>query len=146
MKKLIRKPHLFFFGLIPFFLILGLWKRNVPIDLDIVYINYLINVDFWCYTSAVYFGLIGVNYLALNWANRPPKKILTLLHFIFQLLCLIPFLYAIFQLNENGELQIKTFLSFLDLSSTLTYSFLFFLCSIFIHLVNFFSSLLLKRE
>ena len=109
MKKLIRKPHLFFFALIPFFLILGFWKRNIPIDLNIVYIYYLINVDFWCYISAVYFGLIGVNYLALNWANKHPKKILTLLHFIFQLLCLIPFIYAVFLLNENGELQTKTF-------------------------------------
>ena len=146
MKKIIRKPHLFFFGLIPFFLILGFWKRNVPIDLDIVYINYLINVDFWCFVSAVYFGLIGINYLALHWANKPPKKILSVLHFIFQILCLIPFLYAVFHLNENGELQKSIFLDYLNLRSTLTNSFLLFLCSILIHLINFFSSLLLKRE
>ncbi|WP_334058355.1 hypothetical protein [Polaribacter sp. P097] len=145
MKKFITKPHLFFFYLIPVFLILGFVKRNVPIDVSISYIYYLINVDFWCYVSAVYFGLIGLNYLALNWANKSPQNILTILHILLQIIALLPYLYAIFNLDETGNLQTETLLGF-DLNSLFLISFFLFLVSIFIHLINFLASLFLKRD
>jgi len=140
-----KKPHLFFFYGVPIFLILGFIKRNVPIDLSISYIYYLINVDFWCYVSAVYFGLIGLNYLALNWANKTPKKALTVLHIILQIASLLPYLYAILNLDENGTLQKQTLFD-INLNSLFVVSFFLFLISIFIHLINFLDSLFLKRD
>lgn len=145
MKLFTKKPHLFFFYGVPIFLILGFIKRNVPIDLSISYIYYLINVDFWCYVSAVYFGLIGLNYLALNWANKTPKKALTVLHIILQIASILPYLYAILNLDENGTLQKQTLFD-INLNSLFVVSFFLFLISIFIHLINFLDSLFLKRD
>ncbi|APZ46943.1 hypothetical protein BW723_11900 [Polaribacter reichenbachii] len=146
MKKIINKPYLYFFALIPLYITIGLIKRNVPIDINITYIYYLINVDFWCYVSAVYFSLIGINYVALDWAKKCPKKWLTISHIILQTLAIIPFIYAVLRLDENGLLKGNQFLGILNLEAVLIFSFFLFLLSIFVHLVNFFVSLLLKRE
>lgn len=146
MKKIIQKPHLFFFGLIPIFVILGLIKRNIPIDINISYIHYLINVDFWCYITAVYFGLMGINYLSLYWAKKNPNSWLTITHITLQVICLIPYLISVFNLDETGSL-LESNIPFQDnLNSILLTAFFIFLVSILIHLINFFSSLLLKKE
>jgi hypothetical protein len=146
LKNLIRKPYLFFFGLIPIFILIGFIKRDVPIDINISYIYYLINIDFWCYVSAVFFGLIGINYFSLHWAKKYPNKWLTILHILLQIISVLPYLYAIFKLDENGTLKSNTFLGLVDLENILILSFFLYLASIFIHLINFFSSLLLKRD
>lgn len=146
MKKIILKPHLFFFSLIPIFIIIGLIKRDVPLDINISFIHYLINVDFWCYITAVYFGLIGINYLALNLIKKYPKKGLTLTHIILQILCVIPYLYSITQLDEDGSLANNSLLNSSYYSSVLVAAFLIFILSVVIHLINFFTSLLLKTD
>lgn len=146
MNKIINKPYLFFFGLIPVFLILGFLKRNIPIDINISFIYYLINVDFWCYVSAIYFGLIGVNYLSLKLVKKKPKKVLTILHISLQTLCLIPYLYAVFKLDENGILQNDKFFYNVEPTYIFLVAFFLFIISVIIHLINFFSSLLLKRD
>jgi len=146
LKKIIQKPHLFFFWLIPIFIILGFVKRNIPIDISISYIHYLINVDFWCYITAVYFGLMGINYLSLHWVKKHPNNWLTSAHIILQITCLIPYLISIFNLDETGNL-IATDIPYQEnLSSILLISFFIFLASIVIHFINFFSSLLLKGD
>lgn len=146
MKKILEKPHLFFFALIPLFIIVGLLNINVPINITISYIYYLINVDFWCYISAVYCGLIGINYLSLNIIKKKPKKGLTFLHIVFQLLCIIPYFFAVFQLDENGYFPENSILNSSAFSTILVFCFLLFILSVFIHLINFFSSLLLKTD
>ncbi len=147
MKKLIHKPHLFFFGLIPLFILLGIFKRNVPIDINISYIYYLINVDFWCYISAVYFGLIGINYFSLYWVKKKPNKWLTLIHIILQILCLLPYIYAVLSANNNENINTsKIIFGSTDLNAILMMSFLLYILSIIIHLINFFTSLFLKRD
>lgn len=146
MKKLIYKPHLFFFALIPIFIILGFLNRNIPIDINISFIYYLINVDFWCYVSAVFFGLVGVNYLSLNLIKKNPKKGLTITHILLQILCLIPYLFAVFKLDENGTLKNIEFLNDIGFENYLIVGFILFILSIIIHLINFFISLLLKRD
>lgn len=146
LKKIIQKPHLFFFGLIPIYIIIGFIKRNTPIDLNISYIYYLINVDFWCYVSAVYFALIGLNYFSLNWAQKYPKKWLTITHILLQIISSLPYLYCIFKLDQSGDLREGKFLWFINLESILFFSFILFLLSIFIHLINFFTSLFFKRD
>lgn len=146
MKNIIRKPHLFFFGLIPLFIILGLIKRNIPIDINISYINYLINVDFWCYITALYFGLIGINYLSLHWAKKQPNYWLTVAHITLQIICLIPYLISIFNLDENGSLMYAELPFEENLGLILLIAFFIFLASVLVHLINFFSCLLLKND
>ena len=146
MNKLIKQPQLYFFALIPIYLIIGFIKRNTPIDINISYINYLINVEFWCYVSALYFSLIGLNYVALNWAKKYPKKWLTITHIILQTLAIIPFIYAVLRLNKEGFLKGDQFFGILNLETVLIFSFFLFILSIFVHLVNFFVSLFLKTE
>ncbi len=146
MKRVIHKPHLFFFGLIPVFLIFGFINRNIPIDVNIAFIYYLINVDFWCYVSAIYFGLIGINYLSLNLVKKYPKKGLTITHILLQILCILPYIYAVSKLDESGSLVQKSAANSANLSMLLIIGFLLFIISIVIHLINFFSTLLLKRD
>ena len=146
MNKIIKKPQYYFFALIPIYIIIGLIKRNTPIDINISYINYLINVDFWCYVSALYFSLIGLNYVALSWAKKNPKNWLILLHIVLQTLSIIPFIYAVLRLDEQGLLKGDQFLGILNLESVLIFSFFLFLLSNFVHLVIFFTSLFLKRD
>jgi hypothetical protein len=146
LKKVIAKPHLFFFGLIPIFIVIGLIKGSTPIDFNVSYIYYLLNVDFWCYVSSVFFALIGLNYLALDWAKKPPKKWLTLIHIILQIVSLLPYLFTIFNLDSDGNLDSTRFLGIANLESVLSISFLIFIVSVFVHLVNFFTSLFLKTD
>lgn len=146
MKKLIDKPHLFFFGLIPVFIIIALFKGNKPIDLNIQNIYFVIEMSHWYYFSAVFFGLIGLNYFSLIWANKPPKKWLTITHLFLQIFSLILF-FTIHNWNWIGK-QYPSELNILnDNSNTVLFiSLLVFILSAFIHLVNFFTSLLLKIE
>lgn len=146
MNKIINKPHLFFFALVPIYFIIGIIKRNTPIDINISYIYYLINVDFWCYVSAVYFALIGLNYFSLNWAQKYPQKWLTIVHILLQVVSSLPYLYCIFKLDENGNLNESNFLWSINLENILLFSFILFLLSIFVHLINFFTSLFLRRD
>lgn len=146
LKKIINKPHLFFFALVPIYILIGIVKRNTPIDISISYIYYLINVDFWCYVSAVYFALIGLNYFSLSWAKKYPKNWLTIIHIILQIISSLPYLYTIFKLDETGNLKEGKFLWFINLESIFVLSFFLFILSIFIHLINFFTSLFLKRD
>ena len=125
---------------------LGFLNRNIPIDINISFIYYLINVDFWCYVSAVFFGLVGVNYLSLNLIKKNPKKGLTITHILLQILCLIPYLFAVFKLDENGTLKNTEFLNDIGFENYLIVGFILFILSIIIHLINFFISLLLKRD
>ncbi len=146
MKKIINKPHLFFFSLIPVFIVLGIFKRNIPIDINISYIHYLINVDFWCYITALYFGLIGINYLALYLIKKRPNNWLTATHILLQVFCLIPYLTSVFNLDNTGNLNYMNIPFQNSLGSILLFSFFMFLASILVHLINFFSSLLLKTD
>jgi hypothetical protein len=146
LNRIIQKSHLFFFSLIPIFIALGIIKRNIPIDINISFIYYLINVDFWCYITAVYFGLIGINYLALYWIKKTPNNWLTAIHIILQIICLIPYLISVFNLDDSGNLAYSNIPFKDNLSSILLISFFIFLASILVHLINFFSSLLLKAD
>jgi hypothetical protein len=146
LKNIINKPHLFFFALIPLFVIIGFVKRDIPININISYIYYLINVDFWCYITAVFFGLIGVNYLSLNWVKKYPNKWLTILHLILQVICVIPYLFAVFNLDKSGNFNNYNLFQNNSFRNILIISFLLFLASVFVHLINFFSSLLLRKD
>ena len=128
------------------FVVLGFFKRNIPINISISYIHYLINVDFWCYITAIYFALIGINYLALYWIKKTPNNWLTSTHILLKIFCLTPYLAAIFSIDEAGNFT-NSKIPFQENSNIiLISSFFIFLVSVLVHLIIFFNSLLLKRD
>ena len=145
-KKIINKPHLFFFGLIPIYIIVALFSGDKAIDLNIHDTYFVIGMNHWCYFSAVFFGLIGLNYFSLFWAKKPPKKWLTITHLFLQILSLMLF-FTIHNWNWIGKQYPAEFNVLNDNSNSVLFiSFLVFIFSVFIHLVNFFTSLFLKTE
>lgn len=145
-KKVITKPYFFFFGLTAVFVVLGTFNNNKPIDINISFVHYLINIDFWCYISALFFTLIGINYLTLNWVKRQPNKILVVLHLLLQISSLVPFLFAIFSYDQTGSLPKNNMMNVDNLQYILLIALILFLTSIFIHFIVFFSSIFLKSE
>jgi hypothetical protein len=141
LQKIISKPHLFFFGIIPFSVILGLLLRNETVN----FAYYGVAISFNCASiftiSSVFFSMIGLNYFSLLLVKKQPKKGLTVLHIVFQIISLTLFIYYILSMINLETSQEKQLLSFIFFIG-----FVFFLISILIHLVNFFISLLLKKE
>ena len=142
LKKIISKPYLFFFGLVPLFVIIGLLNMKSYIKLRIDYLNFDLDISLLCNISAVFFLLIGFNYYSLFWVQKEPKKSLTITHIILQLISLIPFILLIFSVDfskNNPSI-------FTNTNLLLIISFIIFLISVFIHLINFFTSLFLKSK
>ncbi|MFY0604121.1 MAG: hypothetical protein JXQ93_09235 [Flavobacteriaceae bacterium] len=140
MSKIIHKPHLFFFSLIPIFLIIGWLEKEVLINLNDAY--FIIGADDFSYISCVFFGLIGVNYLALNWMHKKPKKWLTIAHLAFQIIAILLFFLFIYESKRELEPLEKS----LNPNFVLFVGFLIFAFASFIHFINFITSLLSKRE
>ncbi len=141
MQKIIQKPYLFFFGLVPITLILGFLFKKSGIDFD--YYGGTVSINYWSLflISSVFFALIGFNYFSLKWMNKQPKKWLTIIHVFLQIVSLLLLLYYILQTNSATDLQQKDVLNFI-----LFIAFFIFLIASFIHLINFFLSLFLKVE
>mgnify|MGYP005992033665 CR=1 FL=1 len=146
MKKLISKPHLFFFGLIPVAIIIALLLKNEEIVFSYYGANIVVQLKFIYYLSAFFFCLLGFNYFSLYWANKTPKKKLTIIHIILQVVSFIllityknwSWLSSANQTNENFMIDNSNFILFI--------SFLFFLLATFFHLINFFLSLFSKSK
>jgi hypothetical protein len=100
----------------------------------------------WCYIAAVFFCLIGFNYFSLFWAKKKPKIWLTSIHIVLQIVSLIPFIIAIFSVQTDGTFSTNGFFAFMPVDQAFMLSFLIFLFSVFIHLINFFTSLFLKTK
>jgi cytochrome bd-type quinol oxidase subunit 2 len=145
LKKLIAKPHLFFFGLIPIFVLGAILSGNSVIDLNIHTIYFLMSIKHLGLLSAFFFLLIGANYFLLYWAQKPPQKGLTVLHVVLQILALIPFIYSFWYMNSDGQFIENTFFSIIDLNIALLISFLLFLISILIHIINLLISAFLTK-
>ena len=146
MKKLITKPHLFFLGLACAFIILGVSKKNVTLDIALFDMYFVFYADLWCYISAIFFCLIGLNYFCLIWAKKEAKIWLTMVHIFLQIIAVIPFIFIIFNSKSDEKLPANDFLYAINLDQALLISFIIFLFSIFIHLINFFTSLFLKTK
>ena len=141
MKKIIQKPHLFFFGLGPIGIILGLIFKSQSLD----FAFYGGNISFGYFSvfamSSVYFALIGLNYFSLRLIEKPPKRKLSIIHILIQIIALILFLYYILTINDYETNQQKETVNFIFFIG-----FILFLASILVHLINFFVSLFLKTE
>ena len=142
LKKIIAKPHILFFSFVPIFIIIGLFKMKTFFNINVDYIYFDLNVSLVCNITAVFFLLIGFNYYSLIWVQKTPKKTLTIIHIVLQLLTLIPFITLVFSIDSKDSSS----LHFLNNYFILIISFLVFIVSTFIHLINFFSSLFSKSE
>jgi hypothetical protein len=146
MKKLIAKPHLFFFGLVPLFIILGFFKSDGEISINIDYMQLDLKVNTICYLSAIFFSLIGLNYFSILLMGKKLKKGLTITHIAIQLVSFIPFFYILFTATKIEE-TVANSQQYLDLFSIpFLIGFFLFLSAIFIHLINFSVSLFLKKQ
>ena len=145
MKRIISIPHLFFFGLVPIFIILGLVKDEQSININVGYIYFDLYVNTLCYLSAIFFSLIGINYFSVLIAGKKLKKGLTITHIVFQLLSFIPFLFILLTATKSGEIDANNQQTLELFSIIILVGFLLFLASILIHLINFSLSMFLKK-
>lgn len=145
MKTLIKKPHLFFFSIIPLFIIVGFIKTGDVIDVSIYNTFFAVEVNYWCYFSAVFLGLIGLNYFMIHWLKKPLVQILSLFHILFQIAALVPFMFCVFLINEKRSSYSNIISVQIDFYQILTISYILFLVSFFLHLLNFFISLVSKK-
>lgn len=141
MKKIIRKPYLFFLALIPLVVLAGIFNKDGAIDFNI-YATYIV-ISIWHVSmfSAVFFFLIFVNYYSLFIMKKPVKRILTVLHIVLQVIALFPLLYVIF----TSKIE-RNFVETIDMNVLLVLGFVVFLLASLIHFINFFISLLGKKQ
>lgn len=140
MKKIISKPHLFFLGVIPIVFIFGYINKNLSINLE--YLGGSLPINLWSVSlfSCIFYLLVSFNYIALNWTNKTPKKTLTILHIITQTLSFgVFYYYKVMFLNIENQ-------SYNQINILLIVSFLLFILATFIHLINFFVSLMSKSK
>lgn len=140
MKKIIQKPHLFFLGIIPLIFVFGLINKDQSLNLE--YFGGVFSISFWTVTlfSCVFFLLISFNYLTLLWTDKKPKKILSLLHIIFQALAFACFYF--YKVKFHGVQNEQ----FNQINDFLIVSLLLFILATMIHLINFFSSIISKSK
>lgn len=142
MKKILTKPHIFFFGLALFFIVIIFINGKSTINIS--YLYYDIEVKTFCLFSSLFFGLIGFNYFSIILANKQPKKWLTITHIVLQTIALVPFIYLLITAKNSSEPNLNQDLEFIIALNFI--GFILFLLASFIHLINFFVSLFLKRE
>ena len=140
MKKFLKTPQSFFFLLSIFTLIVGFIKKGNFIDLN--YFMTFLKIDVWSLSvvSSVFYLLIGINYFSLILSGKKPRKILTIIHIVLQIVSIIPFFYIMITTNSSLSPESVTFNNII-----LAVSFVVFILSLVIHLINFFASIF-KQE
>lgn len=141
MQKIIRKPQFFFFFLALLFFIFSLLNKNGTIPIAIDYAN--IDIQVWSLglISAAFFVLIAVNYTSLSITQKTPKKVLTIIHIVLQIISIIPVLYLMIQSNVP-----ETYDGISQMNAILILAFFVFLTATLIHLINFVVSLIAKKD
>jgi len=143
---LIRKPYLFFFGLSISAFIASFIFSDKSLDFSFYDTYYGISYKYFCQFSAVFYLMITINYFALNWTDKQPIKWLTITHLILQNLALL-LLITKDHWNWFGDKSLSNYNMPNDYANFLVFlSILIFVGSLFIHFLNFFASLLLKRN
>lgn len=141
MKKIITKPQFFFFFLACVLLISGFLNKGNSIPLAIYGTSMDLKIWSLCLLSALFFVLIAINYLSLTITQRLPKRGLTIIHIVFQVIALVPFLYFIYTANV-----LRTYEQIFQMNVILILGFLLFIIASIIHLINFIMSLLAKKD
>lgn len=137
MKTIIKKPHIFFFSLIPIFILLAIIKKNGSIDITINNTFFAVKTNYWCYFSAVFSGLIALNYYMLYWAKKQTIHLVSLFHILFQFAALVPFIFCIFFLNTKTVFTSNFLSDSIDFYYLLYISFILFIISVCFHVLNF---------
>ena len=146
MSKLITKPQLFFFGLVPIILLLELINNNeiIIINFGATYIN--IELKFLNYFFILLFIVIGLSYFFLSFKKKKAKKWLTLFHILLQTIAFLLF-FTKNQWNWIGDKSLYAGFNRTDNSnSVIIISILLFILAIFFYIFNFFLSLFSKSK
>ena len=147
MKKLITKPHLFFFGLIPVIFLLELINKNEIITTNVktTYIN--IELKYLNYFFTILFTVIGLSYFFLYQKKKKIKKQLTFFHITLQTIAFLLF-YTKNQWNWIGDnsLYSKFNIPIDNSNSVILISILLFMLATFFYVLNFFLSLFSKSK
>lgn len=140
MKKFLKTPQAFFIFLSIITLIIGFIKKGNFIDLN--YFMTFLKIDVWSLSvvSSVFYLLIGINYFSLILSGKKPRKILTIIHIVLQIVSIIPFFYIMITTNSSLSPESVTLNNII-----LAVSFVVFILSLVIHLINFFASIF-KQE
>ncbi len=136
MKKLLKKPQSLFIILAVFMMILGYYKQGTQLDFS-YFLSFLL-VDVWSVAliSAVFFILISINYASLSLAGKKPLRFLTIAHVLLQIFALISLVYYMIKAIPNQQTE-----NLGQSNIILLFSFIIFIISVLIHLINFFYSL-----
>ena len=147
MKKLITKPHLFFFGLILVIFLLELINKNEIIITNVkaTYIN--IELKYLNYFFTILFTVIGLSYFFLYQKKKKIKKQLTFFHITLQTIAFLLF-YTKNQWNWIGDnrLYSKFNIPIDNSNSVILISILLFMLATFFYVLNFFLSLFSKSK
>lgn len=140
MKRFLTASSFFIFLSI-LILSIGLIFKDVSIKIALY--GALLDLSIWslCLISSVFFILMSINYFALKLAGKPAKKGLTIAHILFQIISIIPLFYLIITSETVTSYEETSRLNLI-----LILAFALFVVSVFIHLINFFSSMLLKKD
>lgn len=140
MKKFLR-PQWFFLLISILMLVIGyLNKEN---NLNLTLFGAIIKVSSFsiCLLSAFFFFLIFINYSALYLINKKPKKPLTIIHIVLQLIAVIPFIYFLFTSKYFNDYS-----SISEMNLVLFLAFILFLIASVIHIINFVLSLFQSQD
>ena len=146
MKTIIKKPHILFFSLIPLFIFTGLIRAGNVIDVTIYNTFFAVKIHYWSYFSALFVALIGLNYYMLYWAKKATIPILSLFHIIFQLAAFIPFIFCLLFINTKTVLAPNFLSDYINMYSILSTSYILFVISTCLCLLNFILALLKRRD
>ena len=141
MNKLIQRPQRFFIFLAIVILISGLVNKSAVLKIDMGGFFFDLNLWTTCIFSTLFYLLISVNYFSLTLTKKQPKRLLTLLHIVFQAISFIPFVYIVFTAKNLIDID-----EIVRANLILLVSFFVFVIATFIHFINFFASLLSKKE
>jgi hypothetical protein len=141
MNRILERPQFLFFALIPIVLILGFMIKDNSITINIHEIYIVLEAWIMCLYAAVFFLMIGLNYSIISFAKKKPRRKLTVLHIVLQVLALIVFLYIF---STAGSL--KSYEEEAQLALLFLLSFLVFLIATLLHFINLIVSFLRKKE
>ncbi len=147
MKKLIKKPHIFFITMIPFVLLLGLLKGNETLDINIHDTYFVFHGFHLTVLISFIFALIGLGYWLVFKTKRKFYDWITLLHILLSLLgvlsCLgmffIPRYYSIY--NDQFVFSLLG-----DIEVILTLGVLIFFPIQLLYPINIFLALIRKKN
>lgn len=140
-QKVIHKPHLFFLWLVPIILLAGYLNRDNTILFNVHDIYLLIDVWHMSLLSSIFFGLVCINYYLLASNQKRLNTTLTKIHLSLQVIVLIPLLFYFFTPEADRSIE-----GSIDMNMILGLSFFIFLLATILHFINFFISLLRKKQ